>query len=333
MKIIRIFLVVIVGMFLFLLSNMFTAFAEDGAVKSLPFGGQLKQFTFFGLTAEGVNNVWVVGAFGQIAYSSDGGKEWKLQNSTVQSELYDVDFINDKVGWAAGRFGVILKTTDGGNTWAKLASNSESALFGISFVDSNNGWVVGERNTILHTDNGGKTWTKQDEENDRILNKVVAVDADTCWAFGEYGTIIKTSDAGNTWPAQVNPRGTDIIYGACFTDNQHGITVGIDGYMLSTEDGGETWNALESCMGETLYSIKIIGQKAWAVGMKGSYCVSEDGGKTWANKTGALNVFVWLYRVYFASEDVGWACGANGTIVLTHDGGKTWHMPDKLTLR
>lgn len=172
MRIKRVSVVVLAAMFLILMSNTGPACAQVEGERSLPFGGQLRQFIFFGITAEGVNNVWSVGAFGQIAYSSDGGKVWKLQESTVKSELYDVDFVSEKVGWAVGRFGVILKTTDGGNTWTKQNSTADAALFGVSFVDANNGWAVGETNMILHTDNGGSTWTRQDEDNDRILNKV-----------------------------------------------------------------------------------------------------------------------------------------------------------------
>ena len=173
---------------------------------------------------------------------------WKLQESTVLSELYDVVFADDKTGWVVGRHGVILKTIDGGNVWVRQESNVETALFGVSFVDSNTGWAVGEINTILHTDNGGETWVKQDEENDRILNQVVFVDSNTGWAVGEYGTIIHTSDGGKQWFPQVNPKGTDILYGACFTDANYGVAVGIGGYTIATEDGGATWTILDSAV-------------------------------------------------------------------------------------
>jgi photosystem II stability/assembly factor-like uncharacterized protein len=313
--------------------NISMAFADTEGKISLPFGGQLRQFNFYGLTSTDADNVWCVGAFGAIAHSGDGGKVWKLQESTVLSELYDVAFAGDKTGWVVGRHGVILKTIDGGNLWVRQESNVETALFGVSFIDSNTGWAVGEINTILHTDNGGETWVTQGEENDRILNQVVFVDSNTGWAVGEYGTIIHTTDGGKQWSPQVNPKGTDILYGACFTDQNYGVAVGIGGYTIATEDGGATWTILDSAVDEALYGIHIVGQKAWTVGMKGLYATSQDAGRTWTDKTGSLHCFIWIYRIYFSNENNGWACGANGTILYTGDGGNSWRLPEKLILK
>lgn len=46
-----------------------------------------------------------------IFYTSDGGKNWKKQDSDVSEDLHDVFFINNTTGWAVGKEGVITKYT------------------------------------------------------------------------------------------------------------------------------------------------------------------------------------------------------------------------------
>jgi photosystem II stability/assembly factor-like uncharacterized protein len=47
-------------------------------------------------------NVWIVGYYGAILRSSDGGKNWTRQDSGTSSSLLGVDFVNDREGWAVG---------------------------------------------------------------------------------------------------------------------------------------------------------------------------------------------------------------------------------------
>jgi photosystem II stability/assembly factor-like uncharacterized protein len=61
---------------------------------------------------------WAVGGAGTILHSTDGGLNWQLQYSGVDTTLYDVKFLDTLMGVASG-VGVVLLTSDGGNTWAQ----------------------------------------------------------------------------------------------------------------------------------------------------------------------------------------------------------------------
>lgn len=61
---------------------------------------------------------WAVGDQGRIAYSTDFGYTWSMQESGVDYELWEVSFVDEQEGWVVGggigNPGIILHTTNGG---------------------------------------------------------------------------------------------------------------------------------------------------------------------------------------------------------------------------
>jgi photosystem II stability/assembly factor-like uncharacterized protein len=101
---------------------------------------------------------WLVGEFGTVLTSSDGGVAWRQQPSTVESTLFGVHFADRRRGWAVGADGVILRTQDGGETWVRQpGAPPERALFDV-FVRGDNGFVVGDSGTVLRSRDAGATW-------------------------------------------------------------------------------------------------------------------------------------------------------------------------------
>jgi len=72
---------------------------------------------------------WAAGEAGTIIRTTDGGTDWEIQNSTVQTFISDIFFLNRNLGWATTTqdffpfSSVILKTTNGGKDW--IAGSSE----------------------------------------------------------------------------------------------------------------------------------------------------------------------------------------------------------------
>ena len=81
-----------------------------------------------GVMAVDDNNLWLVGNYGIIFHSSDGGKNWVSQDSGIKTLLVDGVFIDNKTGWVIGIDGTIIHTTDGGNTWVKQNSGTTKAF-------------------------------------------------------------------------------------------------------------------------------------------------------------------------------------------------------------
>ena len=71
------------------------------------------------------------------------------------------------------------------------------------------------------------------------------------------------------------------LFGLCFVGGHEGWVVGVEGVILHTTDGGETWVRQESGTMEDLYSVAFgTREEGWAVG---HYVIlhTTNGGKTW----------------------------------------------------
>ena len=295
-----------------------------------------------GVETHGVNHIWLAGARGSIYHSSDGGKSWKPQKSGTKDLLTSVECIDENRGWITGIYGIILKTEDGGIAWIKQNTGTKNHLFDTSFVNREEGWAVGYMGTIIHTSDGGKTWAPQRKEEDINLNAVCFVDSEYGWVVGEFGTILHTTDGGNNWTQQKpytlfkdeDDPWADVIlalYGVKFIDRNRGWIVGMEGVLLSTENGGTTWKDLGRLSEYAYYGIEILGNRAWAVGKAGNYILSQDGGKTFQPIYDVIKTRFWLHDISFSSPTIGWVVGARGAVAKTEDGGETWKMLSGLT--
>ena len=316
----------------------FSGCAKSRQQMSVPKFKMITSENLHGVMAPDANNIWVVGDYGAIYHSADGGATWKDQKSGVNGLLADGVFLNSKQGWVAGINGTVLHTADGGQSWVRQKTGTDKHLFSVSFVDGNNGWAIGEWNTIIHTADGGKTWELQSEEQDKVLNNVLFTDAQNGWIVGEQGAILQTTNGGKKWEPVIpktferatvedeleNPR--PAIFGIFALDKNTIYLCGMDGVILRTADAGATWEQCSTDVKLGIYSISIKGSMGWGVGDKGTYVVSTDGGKTWKQQEDVIKTKTWLRDVVFITPEKGWVVGASGTAVRTLDGGKAWEF-------
>jgi photosystem II stability/assembly factor-like uncharacterized protein len=104
---------------------------------------------------------WVVGDFGSVQATTDGGVTWQVQDSTTDKALLSASFTDTSYGWAVGDSGTIVATTNGGATWYRQLSGTTKDLHGVWFTDRTRGWAVGEGGIILATTDGGASWILQ----------------------------------------------------------------------------------------------------------------------------------------------------------------------------
>jgi photosystem II stability/assembly factor-like uncharacterized protein len=238
---------------------------------------------------------WVVGQFGSIYHTTDGGRSWTAQATPTTQHLYGVAFADAKNGWAVGRGGEIVHTGDGGAHWTEQQSNTKKHLFKVCFLDPQEGWAVGDWGVALHTSDGGATWTDRSLGEDQIVYAVDFADRDNGWTAGEFGSIRHTADGGKTWTQQQT--GTQkTFFGIAAVSKDRAWAVGIDGLVMRTRDGGATWELqqgekdvasfesigfMELLKNPGLYDVKIRGERGYVVGDVGNVLVTEDGGETW----------------------------------------------------
>jgi photosystem II stability/assembly factor-like uncharacterized protein len=155
---------------------------------------------------------WIVGEFGKILHTADGGKTWtEQQQSLVGGEIVDaldlptlfgIDCVDAKQCTAVGLDGKIATTSDGGETWAfeEVAGDFSEPLFTVQLFPDGTGWAAGVAGEVMRRDEGGQ-W-KRAELGMRVfswLRQVGFADANNGWLVGGFGTILRTRDGGKTW--------------------------------------------------------------------------------------------------------------------------------------
>jgi photosystem II stability/assembly factor-like uncharacterized protein len=272
---------------------------------------------------------WVVGEYGTILATIDGGTNWREQISGTMDLLFSVHFTRDgHTGWAVGDNATILATKDGGTNWMQVQETGIGRLDSVFFTaEGRKGWAVGQAGTILATRDGGATWLSQKTKSAKELFSVFFLSNGLQgWAVGAGGTILSTKDGGDTWLMQRTRISSADLFSVRFTkEGQRGWAVGESGAILNTEDGGATWQRQRSETTATLYSLAFTtdSDNGWAVGRNGSVLSTGNGGATWRAQT--KNAGGFLKAAQFTPEGrKGWAVGDNGMVLATRDGGISW---------
>ena len=157
---------------------------------------------------------WFSGEHGTIIKTTDGGRNWQIQNSTVPYFITGLCFVDENYGWAVTvkenfPFNtLILKTTNGGEEWIAENFHDSSALMRtIFFFDSLHGFIGGSY--IAETNDGGDTWTRATVDSSFLSSYPVYQFKFYNEQFGYAcggaidiaGVIWRTTDYGRNWTA------------------------------------------------------------------------------------------------------------------------------------
>jgi photosystem II stability/assembly factor-like uncharacterized protein len=279
----------------------------------------------------------------------------------------------------------VWRTLDGGATWEKLQmeTHDNDGLYGVSVI-GDRVVMVGDHDFVCTTDDawgpapepyGGSSLFQQRYINVHYrLEDVFFQDAQTGWAVGRRSylpnvwgqVILHTTDGGQTWTTQYEhapPEGFGMTFsvhrlsGITFTDPLDGWAVGraeaylgdtgwhVEGALLHTTDGGQTWEDLSHPLAEGLdlefFDVKVLPDgTVWMVtprhGASQNIVLMRGSNGDWqwidTGVEGNLGIGFALVQaeLHFPDAQHGWAIGGLGSIAATTDGGQTW-QPQALT--
>ena len=131
---------------------------------------------------------WIVGEFGLVLQTRDGGQTWVSQNYGGDlPQLFAVTFRDERSGWAIGQQGILIRTMDGGKHWVGVELGTKKNLYGIS-LDGERGVIVGD-GIVFASHDGGSSWKRLESvPEDRWLGGV-AMKSREGIAVGQGGTI------------------------------------------------------------------------------------------------------------------------------------------------
>ena len=160
------------------------------------------------LTCDESGALWLVGSFGTIMTSVDGGGKWKTYSLDDDVYLTTVQFVDPEHGYITGEFGTVLHTRDNGSTWQRVEDLPDNFYpQAARFIDQYTGWIVGLNGTIWYTGNGGKTWSQEDNGHNAPLYGVALV-GDRLVAVGDNGTVLYRRPGEADWAQLENSVGT-----------------------------------------------------------------------------------------------------------------------------
>ncbi len=139
---------------------------------------------------------FIVGEFGLVLRTGDGGRSFQRLNACTNKTLYGVAVIDARGVLVAGANGSVVETGDGGATWSVLPTGTSEHLFGV-FADSGRALVMGAAGTLLTrtgrgalglVDTGLHSWLTSAWLNGKGGGVIV----------GGRAHILATQDGGNT---------------------------------------------------------------------------------------------------------------------------------------
>jgi photosystem II stability/assembly factor-like uncharacterized protein len=261
-----------------------------------------------------VGQAWVVGKYGLILHTIDGGRNWEKQTSGTTQTLAAVSFADDRVGFVVGTGGTILTTSNGGLSWAAIQNPTRDYLLGVQALDKNKVCAVGAFGTFLSTSDQGRTWKKYEFPWERLmspiakefggkiepnLNSVHFITPEIGWTVGEFGLILHTRDGGRTWALQRSGSKLAPLFAVIFHDERRGWAMGQGGTLIWTKDAGQHWFPSKREIGRDLYAATVEGERAVVVGDR-VFLKTENGGSTWTQRDFTENLV--LNDVAFMSK-------------------------------
>ncbi|SEG34963.1 WD40/YVTN/BNR-like repeat-containing protein, partial [Thauera chlorobenzoica] len=222
---------------------------------------------------------------------------------------------------SVGARGTVLLSDDGGASWRQARAVPASvALTDVCFVDDQRGWAVGHSGIVLHSRDGGETWVRQ--LDGRQGAQAALEEARALEAAGADGAERRLREA----QAMVEDGPDKPLLGVHFADARRGWAVGAYGLALTTDDGGQSWQAfiarLPNPRGKHLYQVRADGARLLIAGEQGALFRSDDGGASFAEvRTPYPGTF---FGVLALGPDTLLAYGLRGNVWRSGDGGANW---------
>jgi photosystem II stability/assembly factor-like uncharacterized protein len=270
----------------------------------------------------------VVGGFGNIISTNDGGANWinrsNANDAAAQVSYFAMDYYKPDSFFLATSNGAVRFSADQGQTFDQLfadsfktASNSNSPVFyAMDWINSQMGWVASWRghspssgqpnlssSVIFYTKDGGLTW-----------------DSSKSLPRGPWPII---SNVAQNYTPQVR----DIK----FVNQRIGFAASSRSSIWKTTDGGVNWSRVyqapdSASFSGSFISISILdSNNIYVAGNGGKVVRTNNGGTSWIDAKANLGTFNINGIIAYDSLQA-FVFSPSGQMWVTADGGKVWGL-------
>lgn len=258
-----------------------------------------------------------------LLHTTDGGATWQ---SVADPGMWPLSSVSATGGTvlATDWWGGVYRSTDQGAHWSSSTPVSGLGLASVLLLADGRAWAVGESGLLLASADDGVTWSEADVRAAGVQDLfAVAVGSGGGMAVGADGVMLRSVDL-HTW-VDGSQTAHDYLWDVTAADPLHAWCVGGrpdgTGFVLSTEDGGETWQDAAAPQPGGLFAIDAAPDgSVWAVGRGGTVLrwSQADGWSRSSVRTSAS-----LYDVTLTDDGHAFIEGA-GVLLASDDGGLTW---------
>lgn len=243
---------------------------------------------------------FAVGQNGLVLESSDGGQHWQKNTGlTTKSALLGVDCLNDKYV-AVGQEGSLFLYQK--SQWSDIDTGTDQRLFSVTLNEEGLGFAVGGFGTIIKTIDGGKNWQTLQPNWELLLNDFVEPhlydvsigENGMVTIVGEFEIVLRSTDMGESW--KIVHKGDSSLFSLHFSDASLGYAVGQNGRVIKTQNGGESWEPIETNNTSNLLSVLALPTGEVLITGIRTLLVSTDGARSWS-------------QVNYSDVSVGWYNG------------------------
>ena len=185
-----------------------------------------------------------------VTKTKDGGLGWTAAAPGSSPGVVTAEFLGPESVLLGGHQGWVAKLESDTLIPAQTPAIGARTVRDIEMVDRRYGWLVGDGGLILRTSDGGLSWHPLPQLPpvglmDGLDWYSVATQGNQVWIVGAPGSLVlHSADAGRTW--RTLPTGQTLpLYAVDFPTANVGIAAGALGTILTTVDGGETWEVTQ----------------------------------------------------------------------------------------
>ncbi len=276
---------------------------------------------------------WIGGSKGTLLSTTDSGKTWVRKGKFTDDTIREVFFFDRNNGWLLLERSVfslgsnppsyLMKTTNGGRNWEKVDFNNvrRQRITRIFFAKNGFGLAVGETGALFGLKDDNLTWKKLSSPSRYLILSGAFVNDLRSVIVGGGGTIFFTDDAGVSWnQATVLGRSRSKLNSVFFVNKRDGWTVGSNGKIYQTFNGGKFWRVQSSKVKSELTDVSFINNaEGWAIGDKGIILHTKTAGNVWSTvESGGEHR---LEKIFFIGKK-GWIVGFGGTVLSYEPGSR-----------
>jgi photosystem II stability/assembly factor-like uncharacterized protein len=305
------------------------------------------------------NNGWILGSYGLIARTTDGGLTWLQKpvndipcSNSSYTTLFALSTTESWVLVGCVNYGMVyshfFETTNGGNNWALMYSYTDSmstngnSFSKINFINSMTGFSNGSFSSIIRTTNSGINWNRINVGSGGtypIICSLLPINNNEIFAGGGYSNlgsyrpfnyILKSTNTGLNWSYKTYnweynfPR-------ILFTNISTGFVISDTGKIFKTSNSGSNWNLVFDNNSYWFREISFVNSSTGCIAGSphfydyyGRILRTTNSGMNWIETFSSSTLRI--FSIKFSDQQNGWVGCDSNRLLKTTNAGLNWSL-------